>query len=254
MAERTWHAGRVVWRELLTADVDAAEAFYARLFGWRFSSMDLGRAPPYPTIVVGGVPVGGFARMTPGARSPASWLSYVSIADVDAALHRVRDFGGSVVTGPVEVRGTARAGVIADPWGATLGLVHAEQGDAPLPGGTPEGTFCWETLVAPEPPGALAFYGEVVGWWTAGPGGEDAPILMAREHPVADVQRAPPGRPGAWITSVAVGALGPARERVAALGGAVSVPELQIPELGRLALVADPQGATFALREGAARE
>jgi hypothetical protein len=252
MAERTWHTGRVVWRELLTADVVAAEAFYGRLFGWRFSSMELGRAPPYPTVVVGGVPVGGLARMTPGARSPASWLSYVSVTDVDAALHRVRDRGGSVVTGPVEVLGTARAGVIADPWGATLGLVHAEQGDAPQPGDPPDGTFCWETLVAPEPPGALAFYGEVVGW-TARPGGGDAPILMAHEHPVADVQRAPPGRPGAWTTYVVVGALGAVRDRVAALGGEVLVPELKLPELGRVALVADPQGATFALREGAAR-
>jgi predicted enzyme related to lactoylglutathione lyase len=254
MGEGTWHTGRVIWRELLTDDVDAAQRFYGALLGWRFGVMNPGDGTPYPTIEVGGAPVGGFARMTPGAHSPASWASYVSVEDIDAALHRARARGGAVAMGPLEVPGQGRAAVLTDPWGASIGLFHAAAADAPIPDVPPEGAFCWETLVTPDPAAAVAFYGEVVGW-TVGPapGGGDVPILTARGRPVADVQRASPGRPAAWLTYVAVAALEPVRDRVAALGGEVRTAEVRIPEVGRVAFVADPQGATFALFERAAR-
>jgi predicted enzyme related to lactoylglutathione lyase len=156
--------------------------------------------------------------------------------------------------GPLEVPGQGRVAVLTDPWGASIGLFHAAAADAPIPDVPPEGAFCWETLVTPEPAAAVAFYGEVVGWSVGpAPGGGDVPILTARERPVADVQRASPGRPAAWITYVAVAALEPVRDRVAALGGEVRTAEVRIPEVGRVAFVADPQGATFALFERAAR-
>lgn len=254
MAEGTWQTGRVVWRELLTADVDGAERFYGELLGWRFGAMGLGDGTPYPTIEAGGVPIGGLARMTAGARSPASWASYVSVPDIDGALHRASARGGSVVMGPLDVPGQGRVAMLADPWGASLGLYHAATSDAPLPDEPAEGTFCWETLVAPDRLAAASFYAEVIGW-TVGPapGGGDAPILTAGGRPVADVQAASTGAQRAWFTYVAVAALEPVRDRVARLGGAVHVPELRVPAVGRVAFVADPHGAAFGLLERGAR-
>jgi predicted enzyme related to lactoylglutathione lyase len=254
MGEGTWQTGRVIWRELLTDDVDGAQRFYGALLGWRFGFMTPGDGTPYPTIEVEGAAIGGFARMTPGAHSPASWTSYVSVEGVDAALHRASVRGGAVAMGPLEVPGQGRAAVLTDPWGASIGLFHADAADAPLPDEPPEGAFCWETLVTPDPRAALALYGDVMGW-TVGPApaGGDVPILTAGGRPVADVQRASRGRQGAWITYVAVAALEQVRDRVAALGGEVRTAEVRIPQVGRVARVADPQGATFALFERAAR-
>jgi predicted enzyme related to lactoylglutathione lyase len=76
---------------------------------------------------------------------------------------------------------------------------------------------------------------------------------MAGRWQIADVQQAPSGSPGAWITYVRVGALEAVRDRVAGLGGAVRVPEVRIPEVGRVAALTDPQGAGFALFEPARR-
>jgi len=256
MAERTWNTGRVVWRELLTPDVDASQSFYGKLFGWRFEPMDLGGGPSYPTIVpaAGGALIGGLARMTAGARSPASWTSFVSVESVDSALQHARGCGGSVAAGPVDVRVAGRVGVLTDPWGASIGVFHADAGDAPLPDLPAEGAFCWETLVTPAPRSAAEFYGDVIGW-TVGPApaGGVTPIFMAGRWQVADVQQALRGRASAWTTYVRAAALEPLRDRAAALGATVSVAEIRIPEVGRVALITDPQGARLALFEPAPR-
>jgi predicted enzyme related to lactoylglutathione lyase len=253
MGEGTWQTGRVVWRELLTPDVDSAQAFYGRLFDWRFDAMDLGAGPPYPTITAGGAAIGGFARMTPGARSPASWTSFVSVESVDAALSGARAGGGSVATGPFDVRVAGRVAVLADPWGASLGVFRAGAGDPPLPDVPPEGSFCWETLVTPDPRAALTFYGGTLGWTAGpGPGGGAVPVFLAGGRQVADVQKASSGRSAAWITYVRVARLEPVRDRARALGATVAVPELRVPSVGRVAMLADPQGAALALFEPAA--
>jgi predicted enzyme related to lactoylglutathione lyase len=253
MGDPTRQTGRFVWRELLTPDVEVAEAFYEGLFGWRYEPMDLGAGPPYPTIVVGGAPVGGLSRMTPGAHSPASWSSYVSVESIEGSLSQARARGGSVAMGPIDVPGEGRLAMVTDPWGATLAIFHAAERDAPLPDSPPEGAFCWETLVTPEPAAAIDFYAHLIGWTTR-PSGGAVPILMAGRVQVADVQQASPGRPAAWITYVRVGALEAVRDRVARLGGAVRVPEVRIPEVGRVAAISDPQDASLALFEPAARE
>ena len=36
MSEPMWTPGRVVWRELMTKDVEASKAFYGAMFGWTF--------------------------------------------------------------------------------------------------------------------------------------------------------------------------------------------------------------------------
>lgn len=116
------------------------------------------------------------------------------------------------------------------------------------------GRFVWYDLMTPDPEAARRFYGRVTGWgrevW---PGGEkpyemwtngDSPIGGLMELPAELAQR---GVPPHWIAYVAVPDVGAAVARVDELGGAVHHPATDIPEVGQFAVVADPQGAVFAL-------
>jgi predicted enzyme related to lactoylglutathione lyase len=114
---------------LHTRDLDAAQAFYAAVFGWtyeRFASMTMARVPGY----IGGVPEQPVSRETAAVLTdmtglpddvPPHWRVDFWVADLDAALARATELGGSVVSPPTETPGF-RSGVIADPQGAVMTL------------------------------------------------------------------------------------------------------------------------------------
>jgi uncharacterized protein len=117
------------------------------------------------------------------------------------------------------------------------------------------GTFSWTDLSTPDPAGAAAFYGALLGWegeevpagpdasyWMMRVGGRDVAGMSAmREEQLAA------GAPPAWLSYVTVEDAGAAAARVAELGGAVMLPAFDVLDAGRMALVRDPQGAIFAL-------
>ncbi|NIQ59503.1 MAG: VOC family protein, partial [Gammaproteobacteria bacterium] len=93
--------GQVSWHELATTDYEAAFDFYAELFGWEVNDeMDMGDGWMYRMFGKSGMaPFGGIFNKPPDVPVPG-WLYYVRVADLDAALDRVRQHGGAVVNGP----------------------------------------------------------------------------------------------------------------------------------------------------------
>ena len=118
------------------------------------------------------------------------------------------------------------------------------------------GRFTWYELMTTDVAAAKAFYGKVVGW-----GAQDAStselaytLFTAANAPVGGVMELPEDarRMGAtprWLGYVGVGDVDAAAHRVELGGGAVYVPPTNT-NIGRIAVVADPQTATFALVEG----
>jgi predicted enzyme related to lactoylglutathione lyase len=112
------------------------------------------------------------------------------------------------------------------------------------------GTFCWADLGAPDPDSAEAFYGELFGWRAEiTPGGYWMLTLDGRN--VAGLFDLPQGYPPSWISYVAVESVDAAAARSRELGARVLIeprdvgpPDVQV---GRMALLGDPQGASFAL-------
>jgi uncharacterized protein len=114
---------------------------------------------------------------------------------------------------------------------------------------TSRGRFCWYDLMTPDPEGAQAFYARIAGWgttvWTRG----EAPLGGLMELP--ETARAA-GSPPHWLAYVSTPDVDAAAQRAAELGGNVMVPPTDIPTVGRFAVLADPQGATFAVFAAAA--
>ncbi|MBZ5709895.1 VOC family protein [Nannocystis pusilla] len=119
----------LAWHDLHTDDHTRASAIYRSMFAWEPTQLrDLGPAlGDYQEFAwhAGGGSVGG---MSSAARRPEihpHWLFYFPVADVDAALARVRAGGGRVLSGPSRTPGGARVAQCEDPQGAVFALHEA---------------------------------------------------------------------------------------------------------------------------------
>lgn len=117
-----------------------------------------------------------------------------------------------------------------------------------------QGRFVWYELMTPDVAAAKAFYGDVVGW-TA----QDMPmpgmtytIVSAGDGQVGGMMALPDelrdmGVPPNWTGYIGVDDVDASAEKIKSLGGAVRREPMDIPGVGRFAVVADPQGAVFCI-------
>lgn len=113
------------------------------------------------------------------------------------------------------------------------------------------GRFLWHELLTSDPAAARSFYGSVVGWGTADWGEDKSYTLwMNGEAPAGGLMALPAevkamGIPPHWLSYISVPDVDAACTQVAGLGGKVLKPAMTVPTVGRLAVIADPQGAAF---------
>jgi predicted enzyme related to lactoylglutathione lyase len=116
--------GHVGWHELMSPRGDAAFGFYAGMFGWtRGQALHMGPSGVYQMFDYGGRTRGGIMKAPAGAK--AGWMFYFVVAGIDAAETRVKQAGGKVCNGPMEVPGGAWILQCQDPQNAFFALVSA---------------------------------------------------------------------------------------------------------------------------------
>jgi uncharacterized protein len=124
MLQEPERPGSFSWPELMTSDPEAAWSFYSELFGWvKTSSTDMGPAGIYQeySTRADGPTLGGIFRRPPSV-PVSSWLYYITTADLDQAVATVREKGGQVLNGPMEIPGGGRIAQCMDPQGAAFAL------------------------------------------------------------------------------------------------------------------------------------
>lgn len=117
--------------------------------------------------------------------------------------------------------------------------------------------FVWYELMTTDSAAAEAFYGSVVGWrgQDAGIPGQDYRTLSIGDSMVGGIMALPQEAASAGLRSMWIGYVGvddadATAARIASAGGRVHRAPADIPGIGRFAIVADPQGAMFALFQG----
>jgi len=115
----------------------------------------------------------------------------------------------------------------------------------------PASRFVWYELMTTDVRAAASFYSEVVGW-RADHSDPQYTLLKIGEAQVAGMMETPPelkamGVPPAWSGYVAVDDVDATEARILQLGGKVIRTGSDIPDVGRFAVVADPQGSSFLL-------
>ena len=119
----------LTWNELQTHDPDRAIAFYTGLFGWEADRIEQDGRLVYVTLKNAGRTNGGMMPMTEQhGDAPPAWLAYFTVPSSDAAATRVRELGGEVLAGPLNV-GNGRIAVVRDPQGAAFALFEGEVDD-----------------------------------------------------------------------------------------------------------------------------
>ena len=117
-------AGKFVWNELMTPDVEGARTFYGKLFGWEAQTTPMPGpdGAEYTGFMLGGTPVGG-ALAPPEPGIPPHWMPYVRVEDADAAEAAAVEAGGQVCRAAFDVAAVGRIAVLQDPAGAVFAVI-----------------------------------------------------------------------------------------------------------------------------------
>jgi hypothetical protein len=113
--------GTVGWHELLAGDGATAFIFYSELFGWQPAPRENDRLDSYRLVDAGGLTSVGMFNKLPRVPVPF-WLYYFEVADLALAVARVKEGGGRVVQGPMELLGGSWIARCIDPQGAMFSL------------------------------------------------------------------------------------------------------------------------------------
>jgi|GEM_PF-1416764 len=117
--------GSPAWFELTTNAVEAAAGFYAAVLGWEFSEpVDRGEEGLAREIYLDGHVYGVIRQLQSGSPRPPHWVPFLRVAALDAALGKVRGFGGFFFEDAAVVPGGRRA-IVLEPTGADIGLWQA---------------------------------------------------------------------------------------------------------------------------------
>jgi predicted enzyme related to lactoylglutathione lyase len=251
--------GSFVWYELMTSDTSAAKTFYGKVAGWGTQDIPM-PGMTYTLFSIGETPVGGLMDLPADAANmgiPPNWISYVGVADVDAATEQAKRLGGSMFVPPRDIPNVGRFAVIADPQGAAISLFKwlTPRPDPTVAPGTP-GHVGWHELAAADWEKAFAFYSALFGWQKAdavdmGPTGTYQLFSVAGGPAVGGMYNKPAAMPRPfWLYYINVAAVDAAVERVSAGGGKILNGPMQVPGGSWIVQCADPQGAMFALVGG----
>lgn len=247
------------WIDLMSPDVDASKAFYTELFGWdaRDEHDDEGNRI-YVSFMMDGKEVAGLGGQLPGTEGmPAAWNSYINTSDADATAKKAERAGGSVLMAPMDVMEAGRMAVLRDPSGASICLWEPRQHiGARLVNGT--GLFGWSELLTRQPDAVRSFYEEAFGWQLVdqdmGPAGTYTVATFDGHRSFAGLMQMPEDVPdhvpNYWTIYLGSEDVDADCKRVQELGGAIVAEPFSIPGVGRVAVVADPQGGTFNLMAG----
>lgn len=117
------------------------------------------------------------------------------------------------------------------------------------------GAFSWTELLTGDPQAAAGFYGQLFGWKfdEMNMGGEGVyRVAKVGDTAVGGIMKTPAaatGMPPMWCAYVTVADIDATLKQAAALGGKVVAPVMEVPNVGRFAVIADPQGATINLMQ-----
>ena len=116
------------------------------------------------------------------------------------------------------------------------------------------GAFSWSELSTTDPAAACTFYSALFGWKITEMGAEMGGYRVANvgETAIAGIMAMPEGAPPMppnWGCYVTVDNVDTSLARCAELGGKTVVPAMDIPTVGRMAVIQDPQGAVISLMQ-----
>jgi uncharacterized protein len=244
--------GTFCWADLGTPDTAAAKRFYTGLFGWGVEDRPMGPDAFYTMLTVEGRAVAALYQQEPvPTGAPPRWLSYVSVAAAELSAQRTKALGGTVLMDPFDVLDVGRMALVQDPTGAVVALWEPRRHAGAGLMGAPN-SICWNELATTDTARAGAFYASLFDWSAeTRPMGTSTYTVFGheREQRGGMLSIAPEWgpMPPHWLVYFAVRDCDGQAALAQSLGGAVLRSPKDVAGVGRLAVLADPWGADFAV-------
>ena len=262
MGKRTeYEPGTFSWVELSTTDPDAAKDFYGGLFGWEAEDLPIPDGGVYSMMKLDGARAAAIQRIPEAQQGlPPFWFNYITVASADETAEAAKAAGANVHVDPFDVMDAGRMAVVMDPTGAAFGMweprgtIGAEVVNDP-------GSLTWNELATGDVANAQAFYEQVFGWSHEAMDTGGAPPYWVIRHDGAASgtnggvrelapEQAEAGVPPHWLPYFTVESADAAAAKAGELGGTTMFGPIELPTGSRIAVLADPQGAAFAVFQG----
>jgi len=247
--------GTPCWVDLATPDLQASIDFYKDLFGW---SAEPG--PPetggYALCTLAGRPVAGIMPAMAAEDRPAPptvWTTYIAVDDADATRTKIDAAGGHLLSPAMDVMDLGRMFIATDPTGAAFGVWQSKEFFGAQTVNEP-GALCWNELNTRDGAAAAEFYTSALG--IAVEPMEDVPgyqglhvggKIVGGLQTMTD-EMFPAEIPAHWMTYFAVDDTDSIVDAHVKAGGNVMAAPFDTP-VGRIAVLADPQGGVFSVIE-----
>jgi len=248
MPDRARKPGEFCWINILTAEPAAAREFFGKLLGWTFVEMPgVGHG-----IKVQGRDIGGLFDLagpsTPPGTPPHIGVM-VKVDSADATAEKVKALGGKAMP-PFDVMDAGRMAVCFDPNGAAFDVWQPKKLAGTEVDDTLHGAPSWYESLTSDVAKASPFYQKLFGWsaedmampeftYTVFKLGD---VFAGGMMPILPHMGAIRSHWGTYFTVDDVDARTALAQKI---GGAVEVPPMDIPNVGRFAGIKSPQGVMF---------
>jgi len=253
--------GAFCWAELSTTDQSAAIQFYCTIFGWSANNMPMGPGDFYTIFQLDGRDAAAGCTLRPEQLShgvPPHWSLYIAVENADASAIRAAELGGTVLAAPFDVFDAGRMAAVQDPTGAIFCLWQAGRNTG-IGISASHGTYCWADLNTRDRERAAKFYSGLFGWQIMKE--DEAPEhnywhIKNGEEFIGGLPPGGPQNPGApahWLAYFTVSDCDATAAEAKNLGAKLYMPPTDFERVGRISVMADPQGAVFAIFKAAAQ-
>lgn len=232
------------WHGIITTDVEKAKAFYGEALGYSIVTAKMGDGEA-TMVAAANIPRAHIsAPEAPGI--PSHWDNYLRVDNVDATTKAAVSNGGKLVVPPTDIP-PGRFSVVTSPSGAMVSLFkEADDSATNAPAGP--GSIHWTELHSTNLDADLKWLGETLGVTSQKmpmPNG-DYFILNTEDGTLGGAMaQQQAGAPAFWLSWVQVDDVDETVKRVTRYGGKVLSPLMDVKEVGRMAVVADPTGGSF---------
>ena len=181
---------------------------------------------------------------------PPNWMIYVAVENADESARHAAELGGNIYAQPFDVAEHGRMAVLSDPSGATFSLWQPKQHPGVGITGI-DGTVCWADLNTSDVDAATKFYSRLFGWQVKAGENDQSGYLhifsgSAAIGGIPPSEQRNPNVPPHWMVYFLVSDCAALVEKAKALNASVLMPASDIPKVGSIAILKDPQDAVFA--------
>ena len=241
--------GKFIWADLITRDIELVSSFYGEVLGWEFQ--DVGT--DYRVIYLDGRAIGGIVKdqREPSDENRSLWLGFISVSNPDKTVELVLEAGGEVIIDPVTIDQRGRHAVVSDPEGAPIGIIRSASGD-PEDLAASFGEWIWIELWSNDPEKVAKFYNfagyDILDNWET-EGLVDYILASDGYARAGIVQKIDKSTRAGWLPYIRVENVSETVEKALVNGASVLTTVDRTHAGGNASILADPDGAVFAVIE-----